>query len=240
MSFVVTSGATSLTQPGWGGGGSGISNAEKATTGRDLPSSNTVKSAAVRPFTGRRFLSRTETSSRTSSDLARNVGVCCITASTANQAERDRGQQETGPWDSGDCSACARAYYRSMPRLLLVRGRGCVGSCVGVQHHRSRTRAGRTDHGPDHRRANRQGRRDALDGAPAADVGGLQRQAARGQRSRRGRNGLHADSRRHLHARCVRIQGGGRVSPRRLLGPSHDVADAGGQRARAQTRADAF
>jgi hypothetical protein len=57
-------------------GAAGNSTGANATIGRSRPSSSIVKSAAVRPRTGCRSLSRTETSSRTTSTFDRNVGGC--------------------------------------------------------------------------------------------------------------------------------------------------------------------
>ena len=56
---------------------SATSTAATATTRCGLPSSVTEKSSSVRPRTGRRFLSSTETSRRMTSAPARKTGGCC-------------------------------------------------------------------------------------------------------------------------------------------------------------------
>ncbi len=55
---------------------SAMSTSDTATTRCGLPSSVTVKSSTVRPRTGCRFLSRTETSSRMTSTSPRKTGCC--------------------------------------------------------------------------------------------------------------------------------------------------------------------
>ena len=71
--FVCVSAAICSIQGAGGMMRGGRSTAVNATTGRGLPSSSTVKSLAVRPRTGSRFLSSTETSTSTRSTPARNV-----------------------------------------------------------------------------------------------------------------------------------------------------------------------
>ena len=83
IDLVVTPGGTESMPAGATAAGSGgSSTAENPTIWRGFPSSSTVKSAAVRPRTGRRSVSRTETSSCTAIGvpLTRSKSAKCVAA----------------------------------------------------------------------------------------------------------------------------------------------------------------